>query len=127
MKAHFILYALVVLTLFSCKDTKTTEQTVQETTPSTEVVMDKNNVVLSNYSDENWVNGVGIKYPMFLTDYSKEKLDLLKSGKEIVLADGTVVPYVGTEISDTFIQILVNEIPTKYSAAAEYPNVLTVK
>lgn len=127
MKAHFILYALVVLTLFSCKDSKTTEQTVPETATTTEMKIDKNNVVLSNYSDENWANGVGITYRMFLTDYSKEKLDLLNGGKEIVLADGTAVPYVGTEISGNFIQILLTEIPTKYSAAAEYPNVLTVK
>jgi hypothetical protein len=123
MKKRFILCALVALSLFSCKDNKvTTKSSVTEAKAE-----NRNTLSLSNYSDENWKSGVGITYKMFLTDYSKEKEELLKTGKEIVLADSTSIPYIGYEVAGNYIHILLNEIPTKYVAAAEYPNVITVK
>ena len=124
MKKCLILCVLVALSLFSCKDSKTTtEPTATEATKTKST----NTLSLSNYSDENWKNGVGITYKMFLTDYSKEKEELLKTGKELELADGKTIPYVGYEVVGNYIHILINEVPTQYVATAEYPNVITVK
>ena len=126
MKKCLILCVLVALSLFSCKDIKTTtEPTATEVT--TAKIESTNTLTLSNYSDENWKNGVGITYKMFLTDYSKEKEELLKTGKELELADGKTIPYAGYEVAGNYINILINEVPTQYVATAEYPNVITVK
>lgn len=124
MKIRFILCALVVLTFLSCKDNKAAEEPKATETPKVE---NKNSLSLSNYSDENWKNGVGITYKMFLTDYSKEKEELLKGGKELELANGKIVPYMGYEVAGNYIHILLNEIPTNYASASEYPNVIIVK
>lgn len=126
MKTRLLTVLFVSMVLFSCKDS-TKETTNPETT--TEVAEKKSNVItLSNYSDENWKNGIGITYKMFLTDYSKEKEALLTNAKELVLADGkTVVPIVGSEVKGGFIQIYLKESGTNYSAMAEYPNEITVK
>lgn len=126
MKARLILCLLVVATLFSCKDSKETS-TVEETKPTEVKVENKNAITLSNYSDENWNSGVGITYNMLLTDFSKEKETLIKGGKELELADGTILPYVGYQVVENFIQIQLNENATKYKAVVEYPNKIVIK
>lgn len=123
MRKCLILCVLVVLSLFSCKDNKTTT----EPKAAEAKIESTNTLSLSNYSDENWKNGVGITYKMFLTDYSKDKEELLKTGKELQFADGNSIPYIGYEVAGNYIHILINEAPTKYAAAAEYPNVITIK
>lgn len=126
MKAKFILCLVVFTTLFSCKENK--ETTTTEEPKNTEAVVEnKNAITLSNYSDENWSNGVGITYNMLLTDFSKDKETLIKGGRELELADGTILPYVGYEVVDNFIHIQLNENGTKYKAALEYPNKIIVK
>lgn len=124
MKIRLIL-CVFVLSFLSCKDNKAVEELkTVETEKGSE---SKNSFSLSNLSDENWKNGVGITYKMFLTDFSKEKEELIKNGKTLELADGKSVPYLGYEVVGQYIQIFLNEDAIKYSAAAEYPNVITVK
>jgi hypothetical protein len=118
MKTRLILLVLVSITFFSCKNGGK-----NETTPPavTSVVENKNTMTLCNYSDENWKKGIGLTYKMFLTDNTPG------SGTQLVLADGKTIPYVGYEVTGGFIQILLNEEATQYTAAAEFPNVITVK
>lgn len=124
MKTRFIAIFLILFSIFSCKDNKPAE----ETKAPVEVKAENPNAIkLSNYSDENWSNGVGITFKMLLTDFSKEKEELIKNGKELILADGTAVPYVGYEVAGKYIHIFLTEPAVKYSAAAEYPNIITVK
>ncbi|RKS01090.1 MULTISPECIES: hypothetical protein [unclassified Flavobacterium] len=123
MKIRLILCAFAILTIISCKDNKVAEETKTAET----AVEKKNSFSLTNLTDENWQKGVGIKYKMFLTDYSKEKEELIKNGKTLELADGQLVPYLGYEVAGTYIQIFLNEDAIKYSAAAEFPNEITVK
>ena len=123
MKIRLILCAFTILTLLSCKDTKVAEET--KTTET--AVVNKNSFSLANLTDDNWQKGVGVTYKMFLTDFSKEKEDLIKNGKTLQLADGQSVPYVGYEVVGAYIQIYLTEDAIKYSAAAEFPNEITVK
>lgn len=125
MKIRLILCAFTVLSFISCKDNKVAEDS--KTIETEKVTENKNSFSLSNLSDDNWKNGVGITYKMFLTDFSKEKEELIKNGKTLELPDGQSVPYVGYEVAGQYIQIFLNDEATKYSAAAEYPNVITVK
>ena len=122
MKTNIVLSLLVVITLFSCKQEA---KTAVEETPK--VVKLANALTLSNYSDENWTNGVGVTYNMFLTDFSKENEALLKTGTELVFNDGSKVAYVGYEIVGNFIQIQLNEKATKFNSVASYPNEITIK
>ena len=123
MKFQIIIGLFILSIAFSCKDKATTEN---EAAP-TETKQKLSKLQLANYSDENWKNGVGITYNMILLDFSQEKLDLLKSGKQLVLADGKVIDYINVEVVDKFIQISLNDKPTTFQAAIEYPNELTVK
>lgn len=121
MKTRFILCAFVIFFMFSCKDNKETEDT------KTAVIENKTTITLANLSDENWQKGVGTKYKMFLTDFSKENEELLKNGKTLLLADGKTVPYLGYQVAGSYIQIFLNEDAIKYSSSAEFPNEITVK
>ena len=123
MKLRFILCAFTILTLLSCKDNKVAEET--KTTET--AVVNKNSFSLSNLTDDNWQKGVGIKYKMFLTDFSAEKEERIKNGKNLQLADGKLVPYVGYKVVGKYIQIYLTEDAIKYSAAAEFPNEIIVK
>ncbi len=124
MKTRLILLILVSVAFFSCKNGETKEGT----TPETETVVEKKNTItLSNYSDLNWKNGIGITFKMFITDNTPEKLELLKTAKQLELADGKIIAIAGFEVAGGFIQILLNDTATQYAAAAEYPNVITVK
>lgn len=123
MKFKVIIGLLVLVFVFSCKD----KTSIEGDAASTGVIEKSNKVQLTKYSDENWKNGVGITYNMILLDFSQEKLELLKSGKQLVLADGKLLDYIHVEVVDKFIQVYLNDKPTTMQAALEYPNELTVK
>jgi hypothetical protein len=125
MKSKFSLLLFLLTILVSCKDDKATT-TDKDASANEVAVVAKNEIKLSNYSDENWKNGVGTTFKMFLADNNPTNLELIKNGKELELADGTKVPYIGCEEKGGFIQIYITESTQKFIAAAEYPNVLKV-
>ena len=129
MKTRIILTLLMVITFLSCKDDKKTAGGEVDGKDSITVV-DKptNSIVLSNYSDDNWKNGVGTTFKnMFLVDFSKENELLIKNGKEITLSDGKVLPITGYEVVGNYIHILFAKSVLEHAAAAECPNSLTIK
>jgi len=121
-----VLIGLLILSLgFSCKG-KEEEQVKQEN--PTEANTNLSSIQLANYSDENWQNGVGLNFNMLLVDFSKEKMDLISKGTELLLPSGQKVKYIGYEKVDNYIHIqLGDEKPTKYQSAIEYPNEITIK
>lgn len=125
MKTKLILLFSIGCILLSCKqETKTENQKDTETETAAEA---KTTLQLSNYSDDNWANGVGIAYNMLLTDFSKEKEEMLKKGKELEFKDGTIVPYTGYEVKGDFINIMLAENPAAYKAVAQYPNQVIIR
>lgn len=126
MKTRVLIGLLSLSLAFSCQDKKESgEKTAQESaeTPAKAAT----SVQLANYSDENWSNGVGITFNMLLVDYSEEKFQLLSKGTELTLPSGQKLPYVGVEKQGNFIQVMLNEKPTTYKTALEYPNEITIK
>lgn len=124
MKTKLVLLFSIGCILLSCKeDAKTTENQGTEAVAAE----NKNSFQLSNYSDENWSNGVGVAYNMLLTDFSKEKEEMLKKGKELEFKDGTIIPYTGVEVNGEFINILLAENPSQYKDVAKYPNQVIVR
>lgn len=125
MKSKFSLLLILLAVFVSCKQEKTDTPT-EETNTTTAAPAATNEITLSNYSDENWKNGVGITFKMFLADNTPSNLELIKKGKELELASGVKVPYVGFEEKGGFIQIFITEKPEKYASAAEFPNKIKV-
>jgi len=116
---------LLVFSLLSCKDDKKGTGTENA---ATETAAENANVIqLANYSDENWSAGVGIKFNMFLADYSKETEELLKKGHSLVFEDGTIIPYASYQVADQFIQILVDQKASDFQDVAQYPKKVTIK
>ena len=124
MKLKVLIGLFILSFAFSCKG-KEEEQVKQEN--STEATASLSTIQLANYSDENWKNGVGVKFNMLLVDYSKEKEALIAKGTELTLADGKKINYVGFEVKKNYIQIMLKEKPAIYQSAVEYPNEITVK
>ena len=123
MKTKLVLLFSIGCILLSCKDNAKTD-TQNNTEAAAEV---KNTLQLSNYSDDNWSNGVAVSLNLLLTDYSKEKEEMLKKGKELEFKDGTIVAYTGIEVKGDFINILLTEAPAPYKGVAQYPNQVIVK
>ena len=127
MRTRFFLALIVSVALLSCKDDK---KSLVEGVDGTETsaLKSNNKLTLSNCTDENWKKGVGVVYKnMFLVDFSQENEALIKNGKEIVLQDGTSIPIIGFEVVGNYIHILFAKSIMEYSAAAEFPNELTIK
>lgn len=124
MKVNILMSMLLIFSLLSCKDDKKTAETDQ-TAVKTEVAT--NVIKLTNLTDANWAAGVGIKYDMFLTDYSKEKEELIKNGHSLKFSDGSSIPYVGYDVADKFIQIKVGQKASDFKDVAQFPNAITVE
>lgn len=124
MKTRLLLGLLALTLAFSCK-----EKSENEEKATTEVATKAaNSIQIANYSDENWKNGVGLTFNMLLVDYTPEKFELISKGTELNLPSGEIVPYVGCEKQDNFIQIMLGEKkPTDYQASIEYPNEIIIK
>ena len=124
MKLKVIIGLFILSIAFSCKSKE--EEQVKEENPS-EANVSAKSIQLANYSDENWDNGVGLSTNMLLVDFSKEKIDLISKGTELLLPNGEKVKYIGFEKVDNYIHIqLGDKKPTIYQSAIEYPNVITV-
>lgn len=124
MKLKIVMTMFLVASLLSCKDDKKAVET--ENKAETEV-QDPTMIQLSNLTDENWSGGVGVTYNMFLTDYTKEKEELLKNGKTLLLEDNTKVPYVGYVVDKQYIQIHLSEKGSTYKDIAAYPHEILVQ
>ncbi len=125
MRVNILMGMLLVFSLLSCKDDKKGTGTENA---ATETAAENANVIqLANYSDENWSAGVGIKFNMFLADYSKETEELLKKGHSLVFEDGTIIPYASYQVADQFIQILVDQKASDFQDVAQYPKKVTIK
>ena len=123
MKTKLILLFTVGFILLSCKDgAKVSDKDGTETVAKTE-----KSFQLSSYSDDNWSNGVSTGYNMLLTDFSKEKEEILENGKELELKDGTIVPFTGYEVKGEFINIMLTESPSQYKEVVQYPNKIIVR
>ena len=90
MKTRISLCLLIAVSFFSCKNDKTSTDTVKET-PEVAVVAVSNKIKLTSYSDNNWAAGVGIGTKMLLVDNTPEMEKLLKNGKELQFNDGKVI------------------------------------
>jgi hypothetical protein len=125
MKLKVVIGLFILSFAFSCKG-KEEEQVKQEN--PTEANANVTSIQLANYSDENWKNGVGLSTNMLLVDFSKEKMDLISKGTELLLPNGEKVKYIGFEKADNYIHIqLGDKKPTVYQSAIEYPNEITIK
>lgn len=124
MRARLLLSLIALTITFSCKEKSENDEKV-----STEVsTKEANSIQLTNYSDENWKNGVGLTYNMLLVDYTPENLNLISKGTQLNLPDGDIVPYVAYEKKDNFIQIMLGDKkPTDYQGSIEYPNEIIIK
>ena len=123
-----VLIGLLVLTLsFSCNQKGEAEANAKKEEVTKKAGLAANAIQLSNYSDENWQNGVGLSFNMLLVDYSKEKFDLISKGTELTLANGEKVPYIGYETVDNFIHIQLGDTKaTTYQASVEFPNEILI-
>lgn len=126
MKLRVIMSLFAVLSIIACKDDKKSAD-AEKQTEAAQVTEDPTMIKLSNLTDENWAGGVGITYDMFLTDYTKEKEELLKSGKVLLLQDNTKIKYVGYQVDKQYIQIHLAEKASTYKDIAAYPNEILVQ
>jgi len=115
-----LMYIVCLIVIVGCK-----EEVKKET--NSPIVEDEKTIVLSNYSDENWNNGVAIELNMFLVDLTDTNRELLKDIKELELVDGTIVKVTGTTVADPFIQINTEEKADLYKEKASYPNVIFIR
>lgn len=127
MKIRVLIGLLALSLVFSCKQKSEVEEKATQDTTTEAAAPAITSIQLANYSDENWKNGVGLTFDMLLVDYSEAKYKLISEGKELNLPSGEKVPYVGYEKAGNFIHIQLTEKPTKYQAAIEYPNEITIK
>lgn len=124
MKTRLLIGLLALTLAFSCKG-KSEKEEKGTTEVATKAV---NSIQAANYSDENWKNGVGLTFNMILVDYTPEKFELISKGTELHLPSGKIIPYIGSEKQDKFIQIMLGDIkPMDYQAAIEYPNEIIIK
>jgi len=124
-----VLIGLLALSLgFSCKQKSEVEEKATQDTATEVVEPAATSIQLTNYSDDNWKNGVGLTFNMLLVDYSKENFELISKGTELNLPSGEKIPYIGYEKSDNYIHIMLGDKkPTTYQASIEYPNEITIK
>ena len=125
MKVKILMSMLLIFSLLSCKDDKKAAE-ADQTTVKTEVA-NPNAIQLTNLSDSNWAAGVGVKFDMFLTDYSKEKEALIKKGHALKFNDGSSIPYIGYDVVDKFIQIKVAQKASDFKDIAQFPNTIIIE
>jgi mannosyltransferase len=82
---------------------------------------------LSNYSDTNWKNGVGVELKMFLIDNTSQNLENIKSAKKLVFSDGTSVNIIGFKQADKYIQINILQNANAFLKQAAYPSEIKIE
>jgi len=115
-----LIYIVCLIAIVACKEEVKKEVTLP-------IVEEQKTIVLSNYSDENWNNGVAIELNMFLVDLTDSNQELLKDVKELELIDGTIVKITGINIAEPFIQINTEEKAQMFKEKASHPNVIFIK
>lgn len=129
MKIKVFISIIALSTIFSCKQkSEVEEKATQDSTTENVAPAAVTSIQLANYSDDNWKNGVGFTYNMLLVDFSDSRLELISKGTELHLPSGEVLPYIGYEKQDNYIQIMLGDKkPTDYQSSIEYPNDITIK
>lgn len=109
----------LVLALVSCKE---------EAKKETEVAKEsEKSIQLSNYSDTNWKEGVGIEFPMFITDNTPANLSMLEGAKMLEFVDGTSIKINSIKEEGNFIQIVIDDKGSNFQNLAQYPSYIFIK
>ena len=84
----------------------------------------KEELTLSNITDEFWFGGVGLQLNTLLMNYSKKNLKLLQQAKQIQFSDGSKVSIKNVLKKDNYIYVEINEEVEGFKEVATYPNTI---
>lgn len=107
-------------TFFDCW----TKQYVLKNTTANHTNVKNQNIQLTNISDQNWYAGVGKFSNMLLLDYTKERLNFIKSCKAVKFKENTIINVIGFEKTGTYIHLFLNDKAIKFKEVAAYPNTI---
>jgi len=61
---------------------------------------------------------------MLLLDYTKERLNFIKSCKAVKFKENTIINVIGFEKTGTYIHLFLNDKAIKFKEVAAYPNTI---